>query len=280
MKLFHKVIRRIARSIPGIRATNFLRAQFDRTNPYFVGWGMTTGNYPPWHQGEGDSVSRAFYEANEQFLARVREGSFQLTQLRNLTVEAREEFVRGLSWRHFIAQWSVLWAARGIRCLDVTLVECGVCDGMLSYFAMKALQGQYTFNCTLYDAWQAMQAEQLLTSEIKAVGAYGYLSLDTTKSNLEMFREQCTFVKGTIPESLSATKGPDEVNWLHVDLNSAIPTLATLEYFWPVMPSGSVVLIDDYLWSSETKHECDSFFADRNCVFLPLPTGQGVCFKN
>ena len=279
MELFRKVIRRIARSIPAIRATNFLRAQLDRTNPYFVGWGMTTRVFPPWYEGTGDSFSRSFYETNEEFLARVREGRFQLTQLRHLTVDAREEFVRGLGWRHFIVQWSTLWAARASRRSAVALVECGVCDGMTGYYAMKALPRQYSFTCTLYDAWQGMKVEELLPTEIKAVGAYSYLSLDTTKSNLEMFREQCTFVKGSIPDSLLSTKGPVEVNWLHIDLNSAIPTLAALNWFWDKIPSGGLVLFDDYLGEPETKNVADLFLADRNCAVLPLPTGQGICFK-
>ena len=197
MDLLGKVTRRVKRSIPYIRATNFLRTQLDRTNPYFVGWGMTTRTYPPWHQGTGDSVSIAFYDTNEEFLAMVREGSFNLTQLRDLNVDAREEFVRGLSWRHFIVQWSVLWAARGSRSSDVVLVECGVCDGMTIYFAMKALHGQYSFRCSLYDAWQGMRAEDLLPNENRAIGAYSCLSNETTKENLMMVIDYSFFMQGS-----------------------------------------------------------------------------------
>ena len=279
MNLFRQFIRRIKRSIPYIRTTNFLRAQLDTTNPYFVGWGMTTRTYPPWHQGTGDSVSIAFYDTNEEFLAMVREGSFNLTQLRDLNVDAREEFVRGLSWRHFIVQWSVLWAARGSRSSDVVLVECGVCDGMTIYFAMKALHGQYSFRCSLYDAWQGMRAEELLPAEKNAIGGYSYLSIETTKKNLMMFNDNCSFIQGSIPGSLSSANVSPEVNWLHLDLNSAIPTQAALNKFWDLMPSGTVVLIDDYLGEPDTKNVCDIFFADRKCVVLPLPTGQGICFK-
>ncbi len=279
LRFLRKIFRRIMRSIPAIRATNYLRAQIDKTNPYFVGWGMTTRVYPPWHEGKGDSVARSFYETNEKFLALVRQGSFQLTQLRNITVDGREEFIRGLGWRHFVVQWSVLWAARESRGSAVALVECGVCDGMTIYFAMMALQGQYSFTCTLCDAWQGMQAENLLPSERTAAGAYGYLSLDTTKSNLERFSDQCTFVKGSIPASLSLMEEHVEVNWLHVDMNSAIPTLAALNWFWDRIPSGGIILFDDYLGEPETKSVADRFFAERNCVVLPLPTGQGICFK-
>lgn len=186
-RILGKICRRILRTIFVIRATNYIRAQINRTNTYFVGWGMTTSNYPPWHLGKGDGCSRSFHDTNEKVLALVSDGSFQLTQLRNLTVDAREEFVRGLGWRHFIVQWSVLWAARENRKSAVVLVECGVCDGMTIYYALRALEGQYSFTCTCFDAWQGMQAENLLPTEMKAVGAYHYLSLDTTKKILKCF---------------------------------------------------------------------------------------------
>ncbi len=63
-RTLRQIFRRIMRSFPVVRAANYLEAQIDKTNPYFVGWGMTTRVYPPWHEGKGDSVSRSFYETN------------------------------------------------------------------------------------------------------------------------------------------------------------------------------------------------------------------------
>ena len=121
MDLFRQFIRCIKRSIFYITTIIFLRAQLDRTNSSFVGWGMTALHYPPWHQGTRESVSRVFYETNAEFLAMVRVGGFDLTRLRVLNVDAKES-VRGLSWRHYIMQWYVLWAARAIRNSGVVLV--------------------------------------------------------------------------------------------------------------------------------------------------------------
>ena len=124
-----------------------------------------------------------------------------------------------------------------------------------------------------------MRAEELLPTEFKAIGAYSYLSAETTKRNLMMFNDNCSLIQGSILGSFSSAKVVPEVNLLHIDLNSAIPTRACLNRFWDSMPSVSVVLLDDYLWLPETKLARDIFFAARNCVFLALPIGQGVCFK-
>ena len=277
-KIYRLFAARISRSIPYIRLTSYLREYFNRSNPYFVGWGMTTHSYPPWHLGKGDVLSLKFHATNEDFLSRVRDGSFTLTQLRHFQVGAREEFVRGLSWRHFIVTWSVLWSARSNRGKEFALVECGVCDGMTAYFAMRALEGA-PFRFGLYDAWAPMKTEHLLLSEKKAVGAYGYLSLETTIQNLAMFKDECRFTKGYIPESLSSSEVSREVNWLHLDLNSSTPTIAALEFFWDRMASNSVILFDDYLNERETKNAVDRFFAGRNGVMLPLPTNQAIYFR-
>lgn len=45
------------------------------------------------------------------------------------------------------------------------------------------------------------------------------------------------------------------------------------------MPSVSLILPDDYLWAPDTKHACDIFFVDPNCVLLSLSVGQGISFK-
>ena len=115
--------------------------------------------------------------------------------------------------------------------------------------------------------------------ETKIAGHYGYLSLESTVQNLAMFKKECSFVKGYIPDSLTSSDVPAEVNWLHIDLNSSIPTTAALAFFWDRMPAGSVVLFDDYLIDRLTKLSIDRFLADRNCMLFPLPTNQAICFK-
>ncbi len=149
-----------------------------------------------------------------------------------------------------------------------------MCDGMTIYHVMKALQDQYHFSGTLFDGWQGMQAVKLLPTERKAVGASSILSFDTKKINLETFSDDCSLVKGSIPELLLPTEERLEVYWLYIDLDSETPTLAALNLFWDRTPRGGLVLFDDYLGELETKSVADLFFADRACVVLPFPTGQ------
>ena len=116
-----------------------------------------------------------FYATNEEFLLIVCDDIFTLMQLCHFKVGATVEFVRVLSWRHFIVTWSVLWSARWNRGKELSLVECGVCDGMTDYFAMLALEGaQFRFG--LYDALAEMRTEDFLSPEKKMAGAFVFVS--------------------------------------------------------------------------------------------------------
>ena len=66
------------------------------------------------------------------------------------------------------------------------IVECGVADGLTSYFAMKFLmaQSKETFQCFLYDSREGMKEDVLTNEEKRNVGRYDYLSVESTKKNL------------------------------------------------------------------------------------------------
>ena len=59
-KIYRKFAARNSRSIAYIRLMNYLREYVNRSNPHFVGWGITTSSFPPWHLGKGDMCSRSF----------------------------------------------------------------------------------------------------------------------------------------------------------------------------------------------------------------------------
>jgi len=105
--------------------------------------------------------------------------------------------------------------------------------------------------------------------------------LDRTKANLNEFKEHCEFVKGYIPEIFTENPGPDNLSWLHIDLNSSMATQKALEQFVPKLLSGCVILFDDCGWAGykETKEVVDEFFSKKDGILMPLPTGQAIFFK-
>lgn len=89
------------------------------------------------------------------------------------------------------------------------------------------------------------------------------------------------FIKGFIPDSLGGKSDPDEVAWLHIDLNASLPTTESLKFFFDKLSVGGVILFDDYAGRgfTDTKVAIDKFFSDKKGTLLHMPTGQAIFFK-
>jgi O-methyltransferase len=281
LKTIRRILRRVVHTVPCAQA---LRARVNNAvgkgpRPEFSGWGMVTAAAPPWHDGGGDDLARDFVKVNAEITARVATGELRLSQFDG--VQDKQSPLRELMWRHFVVFWSARYALEATASPVKNLVECGVCDGLTACFAMSAVQGRAPFKAYLYDAWEGMKAEYLLESEQSAAGAYSYLSFENTQRNLAAFKADAIFIKGFVPESFETAATPADIAWLHIDLNSALPTAAALKALFDKMSSGSLILFDDYGWRPwrDTKVAVDAFLAGKRGVLLPMPTGQAVFFK-
>ena len=252
----------------------------------FSGWGMYTDSFttPPWNsilKGIEIDSAQGFRRANDLLKTQVDEKRFVLSQFSHLQYQS--EALQPLMWRHYFVYWSALSAAKATSSRSKNLVEMGTCDGLTAYFAMTAMIDLgVDYQCYMYDAWEAMKSDDLFESEKDKSGMYSYLELDTTIKNLQDFSKTAVFNKGYIPDSFTLSNNPKELIWLHIDLNAAAPSLASLEYFYEKMLSGGIFLFDDYGSHDhvETKRVVDTFFKLKNVNLLQLPTGQSMVFKN
>ena len=265
-----------------------IRIMLKQKTPRFTGWGMTSKHALPWDQKNStDKTGLKFSEVESDLKKLLRDGEFVLTQFQTNSsyIEDPSKYLTHLSWRHYLVYWSAMLATRFTKTSSYNFVEAGTCDGLTIKFAISALENETdrdtNYKIYLYDSWDAMKLEHLTTKESGAEGHYSYLSIDQTKGNLKQFEEHCEFVKGYIPEVFSENPGPDSLSWLHIDLNSSMPTQKTLEQFVPKLLSGGVVLFDDYghRGYSETKKVADEFFSEKDGILMPLPTGQAIFFK-
>ena len=87
-------------------------------------------------------------------------------------------------------------------------------------------------------------------------------------------------IEGAVPGILSQVN-PSKVVYLSIDMNEAEPELAALEYFYPKMVPGGVIVLDDYGWQAHAKQKAahDAFFQSKPETILCLPTGQGIVIK-
>lgn len=190
-------------------------------------------------------------------------------------------------WRVHIG----LWAAQSAARVAGDFVECGVNRGFLSSAIMHALNwnniGRVFY---LLDTFEGLD-ERFVSDQEKKDGVLqrnkreletGFYTTDvkTVRDNFSEWRNT-QIVVGTIPETLDAIKS-EQIAFLHLDLNNSPPEVAAIEALWDRIPSGGMVLLDDYAYYGYQlqKEGMDAWASKRDDVpIASLPTGQGLIVK-
>src|SRR5262249_9297375 len=184
-------------------------------------------------------------------------------------------------------EWNVYnccWAAQQATRLPGDLVECGVSTGILSLAVCEYID----FNATgktlwLFDTFCGIPEEQMSEQE-RAFGRQAYNMWypdcwERAKANFAAF-PKARLVRGVVPDTL-ADVGIDKVCYLVLDMNIAAPERAAIEFFWPKLVPGAIVVLDDYAWMTheEQKSVMDEFAAKQGVPILTLSTGQAIMIK-
>ena len=184
-------------------------------------------------------------------------------------------------------EWNVhncCWAAKYAASLPGDFVECGVSTGILSLAVCEYID----FNATgksfwLFDTFCGIPEEQMNEYE-KMVGRQIYNQWypdcwERAKANFAPF-PKARLVRGVVPHTL--VDAPiDKVCYLLLDMNIVAPERAAIEFFWPKLVPGAIVILDDYAWRTheEQLRAMDEFAAKQGVTILTLPTGQGIMIK-
>lgn len=252
----------------------------------FFGWDMYTPHSPPWKRK--DKTSQNFNMQNSKLLELLYSENFISTYFS--TIKDKGPVLHSLKWRHYNIFWSVTFAIKNTNSVQKNFVECGVLDGLSTYFSITSSISEKISNQKfyLYDSWGPMGDDFLTESELKIKNfstwkgsKYTNIDIEVTKSNLRNFEDFVVYNKGYITDELEYAENPNSLVWMHIDLNSAKPTLSALNYFHDKMLKGGVILFDDYGWRGyeDTRKTIDKFFETKNGTLLSLPTGQAIYFK-
>ena len=188
-------------------------------------------------------------------------------------------------WRQRI----VLWAAEHASKLEGDFVECGVFKGYLArmifeYIPFTTLDKVFW----LLDTYEGMVPNLMSSQEKKYLelhsewyAGYKTTSYETVCNTFCSFGRHVRVIKGIVPDTLSEVTA-EKIAYLSIDMNCAVPEIATAEYFWPKLVPGAVIVLDDYGFAGyeEQKDAFNQFAERKNTTILPLPTGQGIIIKN
>lgn len=252
----------------------------------FSGWGLETSLFLPWDNQEifHNKTSKGFIESNNTLYKKIRNKEFFLGQIENykdnLSFDDVLKHFSELTYRHYVVYYSAMTAYQNTKSRNI--VECGVAYGMSTYFAINVFIKHQNFKAYLYDSWSAMRAKDLkIEKDLLRKGDYNYLDIETTKKNLGEYLSNIVFNKGYIPEIFDTSNNPDNISWLHIDLNSSYATQKTLDFFYEKIEKNGLILFDDYGHETfeDTRIVVEEFFKDKKINFLHLMTGQVIVTK-
>ena len=174
-------------------------------------------------------------------------------------------------------------------------VECGVGIGMTLFIISKYIEKFERYknflkknsNFLLMDTFEGVDLNYIpnnLKNHNFKTEAYNGATEEVITKRFDHINN-VKIIKGSIPETLSLIDDkyytPD---FLHIDMNNPLPEQRALEFFYPKMKSGSVILLDDYSFvgkSYNQQREVINQYCDKSKISRPLtlPTGQGILIK-
>lgn len=183
---------------------------------------------------------------------------------------------RSLVWRlHTQA-----WAAGQCLHLSGDFVECGVYRGFCSHFLIEYLN----FSATekrfyLYDTFEGIPERHRAGSPVRPDGYRQAGLYEHVQARFAPYIN-VGVVKGIVPDCFSQSC-PEEISYLHLDMNSASAEVGALEFLFDRIVPGGMVVFDDYGWHwyRAQKIAEDAFMSARDYTILELPTGQGLVVK-
>lgn len=186
-----------------------------------------------------------------------------------------------LEWRVQTA----LWAAHHAMALQGDFVECGVNTGILSLavcnsldFAKLTDRRMYLFD-TFAGTPESLMSTKERSVRLKENKKFYPDCYEVAVKNFGSY-PNVQLVRGIVPDTLDKVR-IDRVAYLSLDMNIAAPERAAIEFFWPKLTSGAVVVLDDYGWAGfeEQMTSMDEFAASKGVRIGVLPTGQGLIIK-
>jgi O-methyltransferase len=191
----------------------------------------------------------------------------------------------GISWRLN----TLVWAARNALKIPGDFVECGVYKGDMSWVITELVDlaaAKRTFY--LYDTFEGFSPRYSSEDDFPLAPQFfhsanrGYHIPQLYDSVCNRFSEKpyVKVIKGVVPDILLEA-APDQIAFMHIDMNSAAPEIGALELLFERIGVGGMMIFDDYGWilHKKQKDDEDCFMAERGQEILELPTGQGLLIK-
>lgn len=173
-----------------------------------------------------------------------------------------------------------------IRDVPGDMAEIGCFRGLSAFLASRiALKNGIRRQFHIFDSFEGLSEPSSNDASVYNVSTPGMpnpfaCSEEQVRENLKEF-SFLKFYKGWVPERFHEV-ADRQFSYVHVDVDLFDPTKACLEFYWPRLSPGGILIMDDYgtLFYPGARQAADKFFQKRSdVVIVEVPSGGAAAIK-
>ena len=175
-------------------------------------------------------------------------------------------------------RWMLSQLVRLIKDVPGHTAECGVFQGSSSWLICSAIRSSGRTH-HLFDSFEGLSAPEPEDGGYWRAGALA-AQAEVVAKNLAPFAPLLSFHGGWIPDRFAEVRD-ERFAFVHVDVDLRQPTIDSVEFFYPRLSPGGILLCDDYGCTTcpgATK-AIDGFLADKPEKMISLDAGGGFLIK-
>lgn len=175
-------------------------------------------------------------------------------------------------------RWTVWQLLRLIESVPGDTAECGVWRGAGSWLICAATRRQGRTH-HLFDSFEGLSAPEAVDGTHWKAGDMS-VGEEIVRENLRPFADSIVAHRGWIPDRF-ADVADRKFAFVHVDVDLRQPTLDSVEFFYPRLSPGAILVCDDYGCSTcpGATEAIDGFLADKPEKMVALDSGGGFFIK-
>jgi hypothetical protein len=175
-------------------------------------------------------------------------------------------------------RWMVYQLLRLSQNIPGDTVECGAYRGGSSYLICASnAQSQLAKAHHLFDSWQGLSEPSAIDGKWRQHDRSADIA--EAKSLLSSFKN-VHFYQGWIPERFPEVSARN-FSFIHIDVDLHDPTKESIEFFYPRLNAGGIIVCDDYGFSDcrGATMAIDDFLKDKPEKMIALSDGGGFLIK-
>lgn len=164
---------------------------------------------------------------------------------------------------------------QGIEKIKGDIAEVGVYTGGSAKLICKTKQDK---SLHLFDTFEGLP--DLTAKDDRSLfhkDQFNDTSLESVKNYLKQYKN-VYFYKGEFPETAKPITNKS-FSFVHLDVDLYKPTLDCLEFFYPRVNRGGIIISHDYQTSSGVRKAVDEFFANKPEVVIEILDSQCIIVK-